>query len=133
MGHTGIHGAFSLNHASGLPKLGDGIKRMFYTGRLLISGVPHPATFRSRKVSPSSMYYNLTWDAQSYTPIEQFELYYRKLSSPEPGALEVTSNGVPRSHDRDREVNYRDTGNFQYRDDSRRNTGSRNKVGSLAT
>lgn len=55
------------------------------------TGKPNPATFRSHPMGRLRDSYNITWAVNSYTPIEEFKLYFRKLPSssapPVPGLL----------------------------------------------
>ncbi|XP_046675364.1 limbic system-associated membrane protein-like isoform X2 [Homalodisca vitripennis] len=58
---------------------------------LELSGKPNPATFRSHPMGRFRDSYNITWAVNSYTPIEEFKLYFRKLplgsQPPTPGQL----------------------------------------------
>ncbi|XP_039280250.1 limbic system-associated membrane protein [Nilaparvata lugens] len=55
---------------------------------LELSGKPNPAIFRSHPMGRFKDSYNLTWSVNSYTPIEEFRLYFRRLPPPPvPGQL----------------------------------------------
>ncbi|XP_075214141.1 limbic system-associated membrane protein-like [Lycorma delicatula] len=55
---------------------------------LELSGKPNPAIFRSHHMGRFKDSYNLTWSVNSYTPIEEFKLYFRRLPPPPvPGQL----------------------------------------------
>ncbi|XP_066907829.1 limbic system-associated membrane protein isoform X3 [Halyomorpha halys] len=51
---------------------------------LELSGKPNPAVFRSHAVGRSKDSYNITWSVNSYTPIEEFKLSFRKVPAPSP-------------------------------------------------
>ena len=51
---------------------------------LLFSGKPNPAIFRSHSAGRSKDTYNITWTVNSYTPIEEFKLFFRKLPTSNP-------------------------------------------------
>jgi len=44
-----------------------------------VSGKPSPATFTSAPWSKSSENYNLSWKVESYPPLQEVRLLYRKL------------------------------------------------------
>ncbi|XP_075214142.1 lachesin-like [Lycorma delicatula] len=46
---------------------------------LELSGKPNPAEFRSHPTGRYRDNYNLTWSVNSYTPIEEFKLFFRKM------------------------------------------------------
>ncbi|XP_073987236.1 protein amalgam isoform X2 [Rhodnius prolixus] len=59
---------------------------------LELSGRPNPAKFRSHPMGRSRDSYNISWAVDSYTPIEEFTLYYRKLpiaSGTQPGSQPI--------------------------------------------
>ncbi|RZF35719.1 hypothetical protein LSTR_LSTR009587 [Laodelphax striatellus] len=49
---------------------------------LELSGKPNPAVFRSHPNGRFKDSYNLTWTVTSYTPIEEFKLYFRRMPTP---------------------------------------------------
>uniref|UniRef100_A0A0K8SXE7 Lachesin n=1 Tax=Lygus hesperus TaxID=30085 RepID=A0A0K8SXE7_LYGHE len=57
---------------------------------LELSGRPNPAKFRSHTISRSRDSYNISWEVESFTPIEEFKLYFRKVPQ---GPNSQTSNG----------------------------------------
>ncbi|KAK6622726.1 hypothetical protein RUM43_008569 [Polyplax serrata] len=46
---------------------------------LQLSGKPNQVVFRSEPIGRYKDSYNITWAVNSYTPIEEFKLYFRKL------------------------------------------------------
>ncbi|XP_049831756.1 limbic system-associated membrane protein isoform X1 [Schistocerca gregaria] len=51
---------------------------------LELSGKPNPVTFVSKPVSRFRDRYNISWAVNSYTPIEEYKLSFRKLPIPGP-------------------------------------------------
>ncbi|XP_014251664.1 limbic system-associated membrane protein isoform X1 [Cimex lectularius] len=49
---------------------------------LELSGRPNPAKFRSHQQSRSRDSYNISWVVESYTPIEECKLFFRKVPNP---------------------------------------------------
>ncbi|XP_054282435.1 brother of CDO isoform X2 [Macrosteles quadrilineatus] len=60
---------------------------------LELSGKPNPATFRSHPMGRFRDSYNITWAVNSYTPIEEFKLYFRKVPSSQPPVPGQLSTG----------------------------------------
>ncbi|KAL1124697.1 hypothetical protein AAG570_001321 [Ranatra chinensis] len=51
-----------------------------------LSGKPLVGVFKSPAVGKSRDSYNISWSVNSYTPIEEFKLYFRKMPIGIPGA-----------------------------------------------
>ncbi|CAH1397100.1 unnamed protein product [Nezara viridula] len=73
---------------------------------LELSGKPNPAVFRSHAVGRSKDSYNITWSVNSYTPIEEFKLSFRKVPTPStPGTAQQPSNQSKRTNRRVSQIN----------------------------
>uniref|UniRef100_A0A1B6CBY1 Ig-like domain-containing protein n=2 Tax=Clastoptera arizonana TaxID=38151 RepID=A0A1B6CBY1_9HEMI len=62
---------------------------------LELSGKPNPALFRSHHQSRFKDSYNITWSVNSYTPIEEFKLFFRKVPSNSPPLVPGQLMGQP--------------------------------------
>ncbi|XP_073987756.1 opioid-binding protein/cell adhesion molecule homolog isoform X2 [Rhodnius prolixus] len=67
---------------------------------VVLSGNPHVGVFRSPAIGKSRDSYNISWTVQSYTPIDEYRLFYRKAPQGGRGPVVDTSPGPQRKTSR---------------------------------
>lgn len=58
-----------------------------------LSGKPNPVKINSNKNGRHQNNYNISWSVDSYTPIEEFKLFYRKVPLPDESPLDTRTQG----------------------------------------
>ena len=68
---------------------------------LLFSGNPNPPVFNSQVLSKTQTSYKISWVSESYSPIEEYRLLYRKLPVLIDNLLIISSLGIVSVHGTD--------------------------------